>query len=300
MATDGIKIIDGDLARDTYDGIMDLYDSGASVEVIRDEMPFTKDDLGPDTDFYHEIFVTAYALAFWEIGELTPEVLAEVKRVIDLQAGVAVWTQEADAATGRKRQQALARLYQKISLPNLKPRKRKRYRLITHFFFQAGDVLAFRVQDGTYRAVICVAVTQYRGQCTYDLVPTTYQSSVAPTLDALASCEIVGRKIGSGYSPDVTLEHQPGVDILWQYAHPKTNFFFGLCYYLVTHPDMLTFKERFEKVGILTIKEAFRKTGSYGYESSFDRFESIFSNLEEHMARFEQESYPVALLREQE
>ena len=26
-------------------------------------------------DFYHEIFVTAYALAFWEIGELTDEIL---------------------------------------------------------------------------------------------------------------------------------------------------------------------------------------------------------------------------------
>ena len=61
MATDGVKIIDGDLAHDTYEYIMELYDSGASA--------------GDETDFYHEIFVTAYALAFGEIGELTDEIL---------------------------------------------------------------------------------------------------------------------------------------------------------------------------------------------------------------------------------
>ena len=300
MATDGIKIIDGDLARDTYDGIMDLYDSGASVEIIQAEFPFVKTNLGQETDFYHEIFVTAYALAFWEIGSLIPIMLAEVRRVIDLRAGATLWTREVDAATGKKRQQLLERLYRKISLPNLKPRERKRYRRVTHFFFQAGDILAFQVQDATYRAVICVEVTQYRGQCTYDLVATTYQGVAPPTLHDLLPCGIVGRKIGSGYSPADTLLQQPGVDILWQYAQPETNFFFGLCYYLVTHSDMLTFKSRFEKVGKLFIKEAFRRTGSYGYESSFNRFESIFSNLEQHLTIFDREVYPVSLLRKYE
>ena len=35
MATDGVKIIDGDLAYDTYEHIMELYDSGASGEIIK-------------------------------------------------------------------------------------------------------------------------------------------------------------------------------------------------------------------------------------------------------------------------
>ena len=35
MATDGVKIIDGDLAHDTYEYIMELYDSGASAERIK-------------------------------------------------------------------------------------------------------------------------------------------------------------------------------------------------------------------------------------------------------------------------
>ena len=35
MATDGVKIIDGDLAYDAYEHIMELYDSGASGEIIK-------------------------------------------------------------------------------------------------------------------------------------------------------------------------------------------------------------------------------------------------------------------------
>lgn len=113
MATDGVKIIDGDLARDTYDQIMDLYDSDAKIETIKREIPFVKDNYGPDTDFYHEIFVAAYALAFWEIGELTDNILNEVKRVIDLKAGVKIWTKECDENEGKKRQKELDKLLKK-------------------------------------------------------------------------------------------------------------------------------------------------------------------------------------------
>ena len=37
MSTDGVKIIDGDTAHDTYWGIMDLYDSGADFNTINNE-----------------------------------------------------------------------------------------------------------------------------------------------------------------------------------------------------------------------------------------------------------------------
>jgi hypothetical protein len=298
MATDGVKILDGDLAHDTYEGIMDLYDSGASLEAIRAEMPFTREDYGLETDLYHEIFVTAYALAFWELGALTPEVLAEVTRVITLQAGVALWTREVDAKTGRQRQQALDRLHQKLSLPNLKPRKRKHYRRVTHFFFQIDEVLAFRVPDGSYRALLCVGITQYRGQCTYNLVLTTYHGLVPPTPADLLACSVMGRPIESGYTLAQTLAQQPGVDEFWQQGYLKPNCFLGLCYHLVTHLDMLGLKDRFERMGHLPIREAFRRTSSYGYESSLDRFESILSNLPQHLALFERGLYPVRLLHQ--
>lgn len=44
MSTDGVKIIDGDTAFDTYWRIMDLYDSGATIETIREEIPFLQPD----------------------------------------------------------------------------------------------------------------------------------------------------------------------------------------------------------------------------------------------------------------
>ena len=39
MATDGVKIIDGDLAHDTYEYIMELYDSGASCLLYTSPSP---------------------------------------------------------------------------------------------------------------------------------------------------------------------------------------------------------------------------------------------------------------------
>ena len=110
MATDGIKIIDGDLAHDTYWGIMDLYDSNVDIASIKHEFPFIRTEYGKEEDFYHEIFVTSYALAFWEIGEATDEILQEVQSVINIGAGVKVWTEQADIKEGKGRQKQLDKL----------------------------------------------------------------------------------------------------------------------------------------------------------------------------------------------
>lgn len=295
MATDGVKIIDGDLARDTYNQLMDLYDSNADIQTIKNELPFVKQDYGPDTDFYHEIFVTAYALALWEMGELTEDILDEVKKVIALGAGVKVWIEECDDKEGQKRQKELDKLLQKISQPNLKIRNRKKYKLIKHLFFQPDDVLTFQLSDQSYRAVICAKVTQQRGRCTYDLVATTYMGISKPTLEDLYTCFIAGCEIGSGYDQDTTLQMQPDLDQVWKYAG-RSNFFFGLSYRLVTHKDFIAFKNKFEVVGKLKIKESLKKDGSYGYESSFDRFEDIFKDLDNHMKVFGIKKYPVTVL----
>jgi len=298
MATDGVKIIDGDLARDTYNGVMDLYDSDASIETIKKEIPFQKEDLGSDTDFYHEIFVTSYALAFWEIGELSEDIKEEVKRVIDLKAGVQVWIEECGELEGKKRQKELDRFWKKINQPNQKVRKRKKYRQITNLYFQPDDLLTFKLSDNNFYAVVCAKVTQYRGQCTYDLVATTYKGKNKPTEEDLLDCCITGRRIGSGYDPDTTLAFQPYVNEIWDYYKRDTNFFFGLPYHLVTHKDIINFKDKFEKVGKVKIKESFKKDGGYGYESSFEDFERIFSDLDKHMKAFGEGQYPVRLLCE--
>ena len=299
MATDGVKIIDGDLSHDTYWGIMDLYDSGAAIELIQKEISFVKEDLGPDTDFYHEQFVTSYALAFWEIGEINSEILEEVRRVIDLGEGVKVWAQEVDQKEGNKRQKELDKLWNKISQPNAKIRKRKKYRLITNLCFEQDDLVVFKLLDNQYRAIICARVTQHRGQCTYDFVPTTYCGLDKPTPEVLSECFIPGRKIGSGYDAKTTLSYQPGADVIWDYHQNDTNFFFGVPYYLVAHQDMINFKEKFERIHKLKIKESFKRTGSYRYESSFDDFERIFNDFDEHMRVFGLRKYPIKLLCEE-
>ena len=275
---------------------MDLYDSDASIEIIRKKIPFVKTDLGEDTNFYHEIFVTAYALAFWEIGEMTDDILNAVKETIELKAGVKVWSQEVSEAEGRKRQKELDRLWNKISRPNTKARKRKKYKPISQFYFQVDDLIVFQTKDGNYHAVVCANITQYRGQCTYDLVATTYTDKKKPIRKDLLNCFIAGRRIGSGYSPEVTLAYQPNVNEIWEYNGKETNFFFGVKYYLITHKDLIHFRERFEIVDKLEIKASFKKSGGYGYESSFERFEEIFSDFNQHMRTFQLGEYPVQLL----
>jgi hypothetical protein len=159
-------------------------------------------------------------------------------------------------------------------------------------------VLAFQLSDGNYCAVICAKVTQQRGNCTYDLVATSYKSKTKPTIEGMKECFIGGRKIGSGFDPDTTLGNQPNVDEIWEYTR-QSNFFFGLPYDLVTHKDMINLKDKFEIVGKLKLKEGFKKDGSYGYRSSFDEFEDIFSDLEGHFKVCGIKKYPVALLCEQ-
>lgn len=105
MATDGVKIIDGDIAFDTYNGIMDLYDSGGTAESIREQVPFPPE--GYADDFDYEVMVTAYALAFWEMGFISDDIIAEVKRVMDKGACVKSWTEECGAKAGKARQKNL-------------------------------------------------------------------------------------------------------------------------------------------------------------------------------------------------
>ena len=296
MATDGVKIIDGDLAHDTYWGIMDLYDSGVDVESIKKGIPFIRSDYGTDDDFYHEIFVTSYALAFWEIGELTDDILEEVKSVIQVGAGVKVWTEQANVKEGKARQKELDKLWKKISQPITKIRARKKYRKITNFHFQVDDLLAFKLKDNFYRAVICASIDQYRGECSYMLTPTIYKSKTKPTVEDLFNYDISGITIDTGYDRETIIKMQPGVETLWPLFPSYGEFFFGLVQLGVDHKDFVGFKDKFEKVGVLKIKDRFKKSGVRGAEDSFDRFEDIFKDYDKEQKIFGYKRFPVKIL----
>lgn len=293
MATDGIKIIDGDTAHDTYWGMMDLYDSGADLNTIQKEFPLIQKDYFDDFD--NEIYVTSCALALWEMGIMTNDKLAYVKSIIDKGACVKEWSLN-NEKDGKLRQKELDKFWKKISQANTKVRLRKKYRKITNFYFQTDDLLTFQLKDGNYRAVICASIHQYRGQCNYLLVPTTYNANKKPTVDDLRDKDILGRQIGSGYNQQTTKEHQPGIERIWKFTGGNCNFFFGVIQYAVAHKDFINFKDKFEKVGTLKIVEGLKASGSFGYKENFERFETIFNDLENHIKIFNYKKYPVTIL----
>jgi hypothetical protein len=293
MATDGVKIIDGDTAHDTYWGIMDLYDSGADLDNINKEFPLIQAD--DFDDFDNEIYVTSCALALWEIGQLTQDKLVYVKTIIDKGACVKEWSENGEK-DGKARQKELDKFWKKISQINTKIRARKRYRKITNFYFKPDDLLTFQLKDGNYRAVICATIDQYRGQCNYILVPTTYKSNKKPTVEDLKDKEILGHRFGSGYDQQTTKEMQPDIERIWNLSGGNCNFFFGVVKLAVDHKDFINFKDKFEKVGSLKIVESLKQTGSFGYAGKIERFEDIFCDLDSFIKIFQCKKYPVTIV----
>lgn len=293
MATDGPKIIDGDTAHDTYWGIMDLYDNEVELEKIKQQFPYDADWFD---DFDYEIYLTSLALAFWEIGLMDDLLLTKVNDTITKGVGVKVWTEEADEKTGKQRQRVLDRLLKKIRGKNEKIRKPKKYRKVTNFHFQPNDLLTFQLSDGSYRAVICTQITQNRGQCTYDLVGTTFKGKTKPDSQRILDYSVVGRWIPSMSDVQTTATFQPEIEDLWKKIPDASNKILGLSYHLVVHKDFYGFKDKFEKVGVVKIKESYKRTGGYGYEATFDRFEEIFGDFENYMRIFREQSIPIKYL----
>ena len=307
MATDGVKIIDGDIAHDTYEGIMDLYDSGATIETIRNKNPFPQEDYYDDFDY--EIYTTAYALAMWEIGHMTDDVLQEVKRVIEKGACVKSWTEEYDAKAGKARQRELDKLLTKISSANPKVRKVKKYKTISNFLFDENDVLVFQLADKNYYATILFKIDQYRGACNYEFGKILYKDSKIPTLETIANCEIIGRKIPSGHGMDMTsilsmgfeeMMKEGGIDEILKRESEKTgSFVIGMDKTAVDHKELINFTDKFKKIGQLKIKPSYKDTGSYGGASDFDDLTREFADLDNYIKIFKADKFKVADLLEQ-
>lgn len=307
MATDGVKIIDGDTAHDTYEGIMDLYDSGATIETIRSKNPFPQADYFDD--FNYEIYTTAYALAMWEIGHLTDDVLQEVKRVIEKGACVKSWTEECDAKAGKARQKELDKLLIKISSPNQKVRKVKKYRTISNFLFDENDVLVFQLTDKNYYATILFKIDQYRGHCNYEFGKILYKHRTFPTIDTIANAEIIGRKIPSGHGMDMTSIFAMGLEemmkeggieeILKREAEKTGSFVIGMDKIAVDHKELINFTDKFKKIGQLKINPSYKDIGSYGGASNFDDLTSEFPDLDNYIKIFKADKFKIADLLEQ-
>ena len=301
MATNGVKIIDSDTAHDTYWGIMDLYDSGATYETIKIQIPFPQPDNYDDFDY--EIYTTAYALAMWEIGFITEEIIKEVKTVIDKGACVKIWTEEYDAKSGKQRQKELDKLWIKITSESSKVRKRKKYQLINKFLFDINDVLAFQLDDKSFYVTILLNITQYRGECTYMFGKILYKSQTLPTIDEVKNSEIVGRKIPSGLGMDMSsiwamsfedMHKQGGLDkILEMEAERKGSYIIGMNMTGIDHSALINITDKFVKIGNLNLKEVCKQNGSLAGASTFEDLTREFKDLDNYIKVFKEGTFKI-------
>lgn len=298
MATDGVKIIDGDTAHDTYWGIMDLFDSQIEVSKIVNEFPIEPRKY--NDDFENEIYITSAGLAYWEIGIMNNKCLQIIKETIEKGECVKVWSEEANEKEGKARERVLNRFWKKINKENTKPRKPKKYRKVVNFHFDEDEVLIHKLKNGNYCALICCEINQHRGNCHYMLVPTTYIDKKKPTINEVSKKEILGRQIGSGYGIEVTAtqKQQKGIEKIWKYVGGENNFLFGIDKIGVSHRDFFELKKQVESIGKLKIIQGLKLTGSLRYETSFDEFETIFGDIEDYMKIFRSQKYPIKIVIE--
>jgi hypothetical protein len=275
MATDGVKIVDGDTAHDTYCAIMDLYDSGATSETIRMKIPFPQADYYDEFDY--ELYTTAYALAMWEIGFISSDIIKEVKNVIEKGACVKVWTEEYGAKMGKRRQKELDKLWGKITSENIKIRKRKKYKLIDKFLYNINDVLSFQLADTNYYVIVLLDVTQYRGECDYRFGKILYKSKSVPTMSDMENCEILGRKIPSTVGMDSTkifsmsleeMQKEGGFEEVLR--RQAKCYDIGMSMIAIDHRKLVNFTHKFIKVGNLNLKEVCKQMGSLRVASTFE------------------------------
>jgi hypothetical protein len=301
MATDGVKIIDGDTAHDTYWGIMDMYDNGATVETISTQIPFPQPDFFDDFDY--EIYTTAYALAFWEIGFITNEIIQEVKRVIEKGTCVKVWAEEYDVKEGKARQKELDKLWNKINTLNQKVRKRKKYKKIENFIFDINDVLTFQLSDNNFYATVILDITQYRGECSYKFGKIMFKDIKQPTIQDVEKSKIIGRKIPSGCGMDMTkilsmgfeeMQKQGGLEaILKSEAEKKGSYQIGMSMTGIEHKNLINLSNKFQKIGSIKLKEICRQVGSMGGATTFEDLTRNFDDLNNYLRIFKEETFEI-------
>ncbi len=232
MATDGVKIIDGDLALDLYSNFTELYNEGADNQVLKQKYEDDKAECSCD-NFSYEICVTVYALAFWEIGEMTAELLEEVKNVLSKNATIEKWTKEVNREAGNARRKELDNFLKKISHTNAKPKKRKKSNKKIKLFHK-GDVLLFQYPDNSYGATFVVDINEYAGFCFYNFAITTYQVSKKPNVDDFIQNGKIITRILSDDSNDNIMTN------LRVWVH------------LINHEDLTSFVQSFNKIGTIS------------------------------------------------
>lgn len=299
MAIDGVKIIDSDIAHDIYNEFMDLYDSGMEITGIIDIVGKWRDLLNDD-EVEHEFFITSFALALWETGNLTEDILQDVKQCIEKRASIKMWIEENCQKEAISRQKVLDKFLIKISVPKLNPRKRKKFKKISKYIFDINDVLTFKAEDGNYYSVILTMIDQYRGHCYYRFTPTVFCNEAKASIEDVFDISVFGTKIYTSYDEKTVQDMQPGIEKFWELdGQLKINYTIGLVTIGIEHRDLLQFYSCFEKIGNMEISDCFRELGVISYEDNFKDFSSRFLNIEQVQKTFNYEKIPISMISKQ-
>jgi hypothetical protein len=173
------SILGNDTSAEVYEAFFEAFNRGdeiAAIDAMIDERFATS--IGLDEDRANVLF--ARALAHWEIGTLSRELLREAR---DAVAGAldACRSLGADEVFLRQRSRALDKLLIKLSTPRPKPKKRKKPPVPLVTELDAGACLAFLRPDGRYGGVVAVSSSFFARRGSLSLIATSLAQRTVPT-----------------------------------------------------------------------------------------------------------------------
>ena len=186
MAIDGVKIIDSDQAYDIYNEVVGRYRDGDHVaNIIKDILDTEKDDC--QTDFFTEIYWTAFAYSLWKIGHLTDDIRDKTLEII--KKGPDPFWLEIDSKALKQRQKVLEKLAVQLQTENPRPLKVPKAKAKRKSYFEEGDILAVKFED-EYGLVFVSMIEQSPRKLEYHLACTRLLQTKKPTIDDFLTSQI--------------------------------------------------------------------------------------------------------------
>ena len=186
MAIDGVRIIDSDQAYDIYNEVVGRYRDGDHVaNIIKDILDTEKDDC--QTDFFTEIYWTAFAYSLWKIGHLTDDIRDKTLEII--KKGPDPFWLEIDSNALKQRQKVLEKLAVQLQTENPRPLKVPKAKAKRKPYFEEGDILAVKFED-EYGLVFVSMVEQSPRKLEYHLACTRLLQTKKPSIDDFLTSQI--------------------------------------------------------------------------------------------------------------
>ena len=271
MAINGTGVMDSDLAHDIYGEFMDLYDSEYPVADIRSRLEQWNPELCDDIE--REIYLSVTCQALWEIGELTDEDCRRFQSFMENESAFQLW-KELDEKACRQRRKVLVRQLAKLATPRAKSRKRKKHYTITKLLFEVGDCLSYEHPNGDFYGLIVREISQYRGDCLYQMVPIINESYSPTQMAFFNEGQFYGRKI-------------------WCADHPN-GFLYGFAVTSPDHRDLVGFADQFETIGRITLNSDDSRVGSFGATMSKEGFDQDLRGFSDELSRGQCILFPVS------